>query len=86
MGHTEAEMKKAREAVNTISREKKISMAAVATAYVLSSPPVAAAVIGFRTEKQVTDLLANAEWLALSQEDQAHLAQSITRKPYTLHV
>lgn len=84
LGFTENEILTAAKAVQTVTPLQS-NMAATAIRFALQHPAVTAAVVGIRTEKQLTDALQANSYGPLSSTESALLAKSVVPKLYEQH-
>ena len=84
LGYTEDEIMAAAKAIQTVTPAQN-SMAATAIRFALQHPAITAAVVGIRTEKQLTDALEANFFGPLSPTESALLAESVVPKLYEQH-
>ena len=84
LGHTEAEVAAAAEAVNKVAGNQ-YTTAAVAARFVLHHPAVTSAVLGIRTEAQLQDALRVAESSSLQEAEMEELKRTARPSIYEQH-
>lgn len=84
LGHTEAEVKQAKDILNRMEDDTK-NPAQIAIQYVLAHPAVTSAIIGMRTMEQLEDAVKAVTLPPLSAEEMEILHKEIPAKVYAEH-
>lgn len=84
LNYTEKQVSKAKEAVNSISSEKR-NAAQTAIQYVLKNPAVTSVIVGIRTMEQLEEAVKAIETPELSEAEWKTLAASIPANFYEQH-
>lgn len=84
LNYSATDVRRAADAIRTVAETHR-SRAAVATRFVLQHPAVTAAVVGIRTEPQLTDALRISQVPHLNESETENLRGAIPPNQYTEH-
>lgn len=85
VGHSQNSVKTAADTVHTIVAKNNTSASLTACQYVLQTPSVVSAVVGFRTKEQLTSCISGADIARLNEEDYQLLQNAVIAHKYEAH-